>query len=139
MATDNSNSDSVSTQLAAYQQREAELKLKSALDGLAKGTAQQLGHLVESVEGDVKGAIENLTGTMVDGIRDLKAELDVAEAVRRNPWGWVAGAAAAGAAAALIIRNQPRRLNWFILAAEVGMTVMQAKNAAQQRVTASPL
>lgn len=162
MSTENLTTTPVQEQSAAYQQSEAEQKLKSALDGLAKSTTQQLGTLVEGVEGEVKEAIENVTQTMVHGVRDLKAELNVANSIRRQPWNWVMGAAAAGAAAALFIprkasaskRVAPReskaatapsdhislqtKVNWAIFAAEVGMSLMQAR-AAKRTERNSPL
>lgn len=102
----------------------AEQKLRMALDRLVKVAAHQIGHFADDLEGGVKASVESITASVVSGVREVKAELNVAESIRQQPLQWVAGAAAAGAALRLLA-GSGRQQQWLIIAGELALMLLQ--------------
>jgi hypothetical protein len=105
------------------QKLEAEQRLKAALERLVKGAAHQIEHLAGDLEGGVKASVESITSSVVGGMKEVKAELNVAEAIRRQPLSWVLGAAAAGATLRLLAASTLRP-QLALLAGEIGLMVL---------------
>lgn len=136
--------------------REAQKNFKAAFNRLTEETTTQFDELVDNIEEGVRTTIQTFTHSVAAGVREIKDELNVANAVRRQPLAWVAGAAAAGAALAFAVHQRRRQLvvprlgivagqamnvaqkvpalakfNWAVLAVEIGMEVWRAHQHAK--------
>lgn len=80
----------------------AEERLQAALQKFADVAKGQVQQVVSDVTHDLSSSVETLSQSAVKGLRQIKQELNVAEAVRAHPWRWVGGAALAGATAGAI-------------------------------------
>ena len=85
----------------------ADANLQMALTDLTEASARHLRQLVRSVEDDVIASIHSISDAAVDGLQDIKAEISISAAVRRNPIPWVLGAAIAGGVAGFLVRKEP--------------------------------
>ena len=84
----------------------ADTNLHLALTNLTNVSAHHLRQLVRGIEGDVVASIHSISEAAVDGLRDIKEEVSISAAVRRNPVPWVLGAAIVGGFTGYMIRKE---------------------------------
>ena len=115
----------------SVRQQSAEERLKAALAQFESVASCQLKHIIGGLESDVSTSIQALSITAIKAIRDVKSELSLAEAIRRRPLNWAAGAAAlgalAGAAMGSLETRQDKQLpRWPLVLADAGMALLKA-------------
>ena len=117
------------------EQTKAQENFKSAFKDFTHVASSSFGYFMENVEGRVKSTVKSVASEALAGVQELKRELDVAELVRKDPFPWLAGAAAVGGASVVVLRALAKGgsgIRWMVLFGEIGMSLIMAQRKKMQ-------
>lgn len=109
------------------EQSKAQENFGNAFQSFARVAVSSFGYFLENLEDQVRDTVRGVSSEAVEGVREIKRELNVADAVRKDPLLWMAGAAVAGGGSVIVLKTLARSgggLRWLVWAGEVGFALL---------------
>ncbi len=104
---------------------QAEAKLRQAIDHASSTAILAVKEVTQNLADQVEENILKIKHSIVEGIQEIKSELDVSDLIRRNPWESVVTAAAGGSLLTYLLRS-PKILGAAGLVFKKEAAIMQA-------------
>ena len=86
----------------------AEAKLREALENVSSTAIDAVKEVTQNFTDHVEKNVLHVKNSIVDGIREIKEELDISDVIRKNPWESVVTAAVGGSILSYLMLRSPK-------------------------------
>lgn len=84
---------------------QAEAKLRNALDHASSTAVNAVREVTKNFADQIEHNVVGVKNTILDGIKEIKNELDISDIIRKNPWESVVTAAVGGSIITYVLRS----------------------------------